>query len=360
MDCCKQRVTAMGDSSRAVDELRNACHLFADLPERYLIELEIEGSLRTYRLDAGDSVTIRKRPEVAESIMVLGGHVAIRCDDEPTAKDSTEALDCHPIPLSQATTEVTASSSAKVCRFARDKLDYIIGWTVMLNELPAEQDEIRAQLRRLRYPAIFMNLPFANVSKAFQRMERRPVKAGDEIIRQGETGDLFFIIESGRAEVWQQDVYDDEQRLVGVRFPGDHVGDEALVSGGTRNATVRMIEDGAVLTLGQDDFKELISEPMVNEVEIPVAKTLAAEGYQFVDVRYEEEWEDGHIPGARLLPLTNIRERLDELDRHGRFITYCLSGKRSAVAAMLLKARGFDVVCMKDGLRDWPDKTVAD
>jgi rhodanese-related sulfurtransferase len=205
-----------------------------------------------------------------------------------------------------------------------------------------------------------MNLPFTNVVKAFQRMATRHVKAGDKIIRQGEPGDLFFIIESGRAEVWQQGPYDDEPKLVGVRVPGNHVGDEALVTGGSRNATVRMVTDGTLLVLGKEDFKELISQPMVNEVEIPVAKALAERGYRFLDVRYEEEWEDGHIPGAALLPLTDIRERMDELDRSGKFITYCLSGKRSAVAAMILRANGFETVCMKDGLREWPDQTVTD
>ena len=99
---------------------------------------------------------------------------------------------------------------------------------------------------------------------------------------------------------------------------------------------------------------------MVNEVEISVAETLAETGHRYVDVRYEEEWEDGHIPGAILLPLTDIRERMGELDRSGKFITYCLSGKRSAVAAMILKANGYDTVCMKDGLREWPHATVTD
>ena len=102
------------------------------------------------------------------------------------------------------------------------------------------------------------------------------------------------------------------------------------------------------------------SEKNTNEVEVSVAEALVKGSHQFVDVRYEEEWEDGHIPGATLLPLTDIRERLGELDRNGRFITYCLSGKRSAVAAMILKANGFNAVCMKDGLREWPDPTVTD
>jgi rhodanese-related sulfurtransferase len=51
---------------------------------------------------------------------------------------------------------------------------------------------------------------------------------------------------------------------------------------------------------------------------------------------------------------------MGQLNRDGHYITYCLSGKRSAVAAMILKANGFNTVCMKDGLREWPDETVTD
>ncbi len=350
----------MSDDIHSVADLRAGCHVFSALPERYLVELESEGALRTYKLDEGEGLTIRGKPGGEEALVLLKGDIVLQQDGVAVAAESVESLRCHSLPLTGTVTEVFATSAATLCRFTRDRLDYLIGWSVMLSDLPPEDATVHSRLRQLRYPGIFMHLPLANVFTAFERLRVRQVKAGEEIIKQGEQGDMFFIIEAGRAEVWQQGVYDDEQRLVGVRGPGDHVGDEALVSGGTRNATIRMIEDGSVLTLSKDDFRELISAPMVHEVEIPVAKALAEKGHRFLDVRYEEEWEDGHIPGAQLLPLSNLRERLNELDSKGRFITYCLSGKRSAVAAMILRARGFDAVCMKDGLREWPDAKVVD
>jgi rhodanese-related sulfurtransferase len=350
----------MSNTPANIAELQSKCHVFANLPERYLQELEAEGAVRTYHLDAGESLTLRPNAAKHEALMLLRGDANIRADGEVMSSSPAQDLHCRMIPLAGRSTEITARLPATVCRVAQDKLDYIISWSVMLSDLPAEDAAVHARLQQLRYPAIFMNLPFTNVVKAFQRMTARRVRAGEEFIRQGEQGDSFFIIESGRAEVWQQGPYDDEQKLVGTRVPGNHVGDEALVTGGTRNATVRMIEDGTLLVLSKDDFRELISQPMVNEVEIPVAQTLADRGYRFVDVRYEEEWEDGHIPGATLLPLTDIREQMGKLDRQGKYITYCLSGKRSAVAAMILKANGFDAVCMKDGLREWEGPTVTD
>lgn len=350
----------MTDSTAAVVNLQTQCSVLAKLPERFLAELEVEGSLRTYHLDDQESLNIRVSESGHDSLMLLSGSIELGAAGEEASYASSQHAQCHLIPLQPGPTQITATSPATVCRIAQDKLDYLISWSVMLEALPSDDATVNQRLKQLRYPAIFMNLPFSNVVRAFERMSTRTVKAGDEIIRQGEPGDYFYIIESGRAEIWQQGPYDDEQSLVGVRVPGDHVGDEALVVGGNRNATVRMIEDGTLLVLSKDDFKELISEPMVNEVEIPVAKAMADRGYHFLDVRYEEEWEDGHIPGATLLPLTDIREHMGQLNRDGHYITYCLSGKRSAVAAMILKANGFNTVCMKDGLREWPDETVTD
>lgn len=350
----------MADALSAIAELQDHCHVFARLPETYLAELQREGAIRGYRLDEGDSLTFRKLQGRHEALAILDGEVVIRRDGEEIVGAGSNEKRCHLLPLDGEVVEINATTPCTLYRIPQDKLDYLISWNALLQDVPVEDEMVRARLQQLRYPTIFMNLPFGNVVKAFQRMRTRQVSAGEDVITQGEPGDNFYIIERGRAEVWQQGPYDDEQQLVGVRGPGEHVGDEALVSGGTRNATVRMIEDGSLLVLSKDDFKELISEPMVQEVEIPVAKALSEQGRRWVDVRYEEEWEDGHIPNAILLPLTDIRELMGSLDRSGKYITYCLSGKRSAVAAMILRANGFDAVCMKSGLREWPDPTVTD
>ncbi len=205
-----------------------------------------------------------------------------------------------------------------------------------------------------------MQLPFENVVSAFEKMVPVSMDAGSEVIRQGEPGDLFYLLEEGEAEVWKSGPYDDEQQFVCKLGPGDQFGEEALVSGGTRNATIRLTRDSKLLTLAKDDFDDLIKAHLVEEVDIAVAKAMMESGRVMLDVRYEEEWEDAHIPDVKLLPLHELRDRLDELDRGARYITYCLSGKRSAVAAMIMKQHGFDTVCMRNGLRDWPYETVAE
>jgi hydroxyacylglutathione hydrolase len=72
-----------------------------------------------------------------------------------------------------------------------------------------------------------------------------------------------------------------------------------------------------------------------------------------VDVRGKEEWNAGHIPNSVNLPLAELEQRLDELPRT-RLIVHCQSGSRAAMAASLLRARGFNQVQLfPGGLAEW-------
>ena len=77
---------------------------------------------------------------------------------------------------------------------------------------------------------------------------------------------------------------------------------------------------------------------------------------QIVDVREAAEFTDalGHIRGARLLPLSELAQRLDEIDRRHPVVTVCRSGARSAQAAVLLhKAGCADVANLAGGMLRW-------
>jgi rhodanese-related sulfurtransferase len=81
-------------------------------------------------------------------------------------------------------------------------------------------------------------------------------------------------------------------------------------------------------------------------------------GYGLIDVRYPEEFDEIYIPGATLLPLYELRERINELDKQRSYVVYCHSGNRSAVAALLLRQHNIDVLCLEGGVRDWPYETT--
>jgi sulfur-carrier protein adenylyltransferase/sulfurtransferase len=62
--------------------------------------------------------------------------------------------------------------------------------------------------------------------------------------------------------------------------------------------------------------------------------------FLLVDVRTPDEYEHGHIPGSRLIPLDQLESRLDELPPGGELVFYCRSGRRSMAAALLARDSG--------------------
>lgn len=92
------------------------------------------------------------------------------------------------------------------------------------------------------------------------------------------------------------------------------------------------------------------------------ARIDSGDGVILVDVRTEEEYRAGHIPGAVLIPNETIAdtppEQLPDLD--AEILIYCRSGNRSAQAANKLIALGYTNVYDFGGIIDWPYETVAE
>ncbi len=82
--------------------------------------------------------------------------------------------------------------------------------------------------------------------------------------------------------------------------------------------------------------------------------TGGSNGALIVDVRAESEWDAGHLPGAIHIPLPELEERLSEIPADRDVVTQCQGGGRSAIAASLLKARGYDRVAnLAGGYSAW-------
>jgi Rhodanese-related sulfurtransferase len=89
------------------------------------------------------------------------------------------------------------------------------------------------------------------------------------------------------------------------------------------------------------------------------AKLKRGEQLNLLDVREPEEWADGHVAGAKHIPLGQLSQRHDELKQGKELIVICRSGNRSGLACELLAERGFDVVNMTGGLNAWIDELVT-
>ncbi|AST07397.1 rhodanese-like domain-containing protein [Anoxybacillus sp. LAT_35] len=84
------------------------------------------------------------------------------------------------------------------------------------------------------------------------------------------------------------------------------------------------------------------------------AQMMQKEDVVVLDVRTEEEYASGHIPGAILLPLQQLPDRVDELNKNKTYIVVCRSGNRSAQASELLVKEGFSSIYnMTGGMNEW-------
>jgi len=78
-------------------------------------------------------------------------------------------------------------------------------------------------------------------------------------------------------------------------------------------------------------------------VDIPTARALAAAGMRVVDVRTPAEYAAGHVPGAVNIPFDELTGRHVELGPPSTpVLLYCRSGRRSGIAAEVLRSRGFE------------------
>ena len=81
--------------------------------------------------------------------------------------------------------------------------------------------------------------------------------------------------------------------------------------------------------------------------------------FQLLDVRQPREYEAGHIPGAKLIPLGELEYRHGELDKDRGIVSYCRSGHRSVAASTLLCGLGFEnVYSLNGGIRKWDYEVV--
>jgi rhodanese-related sulfurtransferase/rubrerythrin len=80
----------------------------------------------------------------------------------------------------------------------------------------------------------------------------------------------------------------------------------------------------------------------------------SSDAFTLLDVRQPTEYESGHIPGAKLIPLPDLGHREAEIDTDKPIIVYCAIGGRSRVAAQMLVAKGFkEVINLTGGIKAW-------
>lgn len=252
--------------------------------------------------------------------------------------------------------EASAITDIQILRVDADLLDIMLTWDQLAGYEKAKPKTSQQRLDAGEWMestgvfsaeslknGIFRALPPANVEEMFRRMERIPVSAGQAIVRQGDEGDYYFLIESGSAEVTRTSQTGATTETVAVLNAGSAFGEEALASGNKRNASVTMTSDGMLLRLEKSDFVELLKKPLLSHVDIEKAKQLIRDGAELLDVRTAAEFRLKHVPNSINIPLPEIRGAIPQLSREKDYITYCQTGRRAAAAAFVMAQHGYRV-----------------
>jgi CRP-like cAMP-binding protein len=256
--------------------------------------------------------------------------------------------------LPRRCTARVASEKIEYLSIDSDLLDVLLTWDQTgqyeVGELKAGNEAADDWMTMLLQSRAFHRIPPANLQAVFMRMQRMSYAAGDVIIRQGDEGDYFYVIVSGRCTVSRETPLNREGIKLAELGMGETFGEEALISGATRNATVAMLTDGVLMRLAKEDFNTLLNEPMLRWVEHEQAKEIVAKGGAWLDVRLPSEYEHWHLEPSINVPLYFIRLKLKSLDPAVPYVVICDNSRRSSAAAYILSERGFDAYVLLGGV----------
>lgn len=326
---------------------------------------ELAGLCRAERIERHGN-PLRSGDTQAQAVYLLSGELKLSfADGSSSVLVGGSDVACWPLAKRPPpVTEAHAITDIEVLRINDDVLDVMMTWDQLTRNARgnSKADELTdwrstSAVFRVRSltEGVLARLPAANVSELFLRFERIKLPAGHEVLHEGDEGDYYYIIESGRCTVWRK-VGGVDLQLAELRA-GEAFGEEALVADSRRNASVRMKTDGVLLRLRKGDFVELLREPLLKRLSWQEAEAHVAEGASWLDVRYPSEYRRGRLPGAVNVPLGEIRNAIDLLDREREYVVYCQSGRRSSAAAFLLAQRGYRAYWLTGGL---PGNVVPD
>ncbi|HFD39749.1 MAG TPA: cyclic nucleotide-binding domain-containing protein [Anaerolineae bacterium] len=286
---------------------------------------------------------------------VLAGEVALNSPvyPEEVIQGGTEAARyplAHHLPR-----QVSARARTKVWALALplDILDVMHNMAQQQAAAPPQEHLETWKARWLKSP-LLRRLPQDNIRAVFARMEEIKGRAGQVIIEQDGDADAYYVIKTGRCGVWRRPAPRAQAVKLAELGAGQGFGEEALITNGTRNASVTLLEDGRLLRLSKRDFIDLLARPMVRHVPFDEALKMAESGAVLVDVRSPEEFESDGLIGALSMPMPVLRLKANRLDPQQSYIVYSNTGQFSSAAAFLLAQQGMDAYVLKGGLNAAP------
>ncbi len=218
-----------------------------------------------------------------------------------------------------------------------------------VNDIGNDEDE--DWMTRILQSPLYTNISVENIQKIFSKIEAIDVSEGDVIVNQGDNGDYYYIIQSGRCQISRKPTPTAQDINLAQIRDGDAFGEEAIIANTKRNASVTMLTDGRLMRLSKGNFIELILNSILQKVDFETAQAIEEKGAIWLDVRYPDEYQDYSIEGSVNIPLNILRLQVGKLDRSRQYITCCDTGSRCSIAAYILAQHGYDVYQLNSGLK---------
>ena len=291
-------------------------------------------------------------------LYLLRGEIELRAPNESitvtaSSEEAQLPIDAHqPRKYTSITTQDT-----DVIVIERNLLDILLTWDPYSGYHVDEIDEPSLDqdwMVTLLQSKIFQKIPPINIQIMFQKLVSVPMQAGEVVFYEGDPGDDYFLIRSGECDVIK---FSDNNLLevVSTLRPGQGFGEEALLTDSHRNATIQMRSDGMLLKLNREEFDNLLKVPVIRTIDFITAQAMEAHGAIWIDTRQQEEHQNASIPDSLHIPLNAIREHMSILDTEETYIFFCDTGQRSACAAYILNAYGYDAYVLENGLLSVPE-----
>jgi CRP-like cAMP-binding protein len=318
---------------------------------------QLHASLKYLQRPAG-TLLLQKGERVLAQYYLLEGKVAV--DAGPGRQTIEGGSPQAHLPLNPGQlnpNSIKAITDVRLFAVEHQLLERLLGWSQdaayqvssLGGESMVEEHNEDDWLARLLSTPLFGRLPPSHLHALLARFEYQQVRAGDSVVSYGEPGEHFYVIKQGRARISLPQAY--REQPAQVLESGDFFGEEALVSGAVRSASVIMLEDGELARLHRDLFVELVRPSLIPRINSQQLERLTHQGsrkYLLLDVRLAAEYRLEHLPESFNLPVANLRTHADSLDRATCYVVTPEGGIRSELAVHLLNQLGFDAYLLGD------------
>jgi CRP-like cAMP-binding protein len=252
---------------------------------------------------------------------------------------------------------VAAKTDVKLAKISKDDFEEIVGLDTVFSSMLERKAKDHTDFNILKTLQPLAMIEPEKMLALISSMQEKTYAPGENIITQGEKGDAYYIVKSGRVAVLQKKGDNEPERVAELKS-GEGFGEEAIIRYKPRNATVQAIEETTVLSLDKPTFEKILRKTFIENAFSEDLDEEERDQYIYIDARIPPECEEEHIVGAINIPIEILRNKFSELDKSKEYFTYCTNDSRGMTAAFLMKSMGFKVQALRGGLSAWDGETT--